>query len=903
MEFAFYQPVFYGLLCLLGIPYTTGSVTLTVTPSNEVAVNQRVTLLCEFDSNPYVAQFNIISQTNPFCQLEEKGGVCMTADCSIGYNLSCPSNTRYSIQVTVPQSWNGESVRCQSVINGEKSSNITFRVTVPVTSVAFFPEQPMTVIAEQQINLTCTTSASNPSANIQWFMSSENITSHSSSKITNDGGLFRTVSSLNFAVKKQDNQKQVFCKASNIPGNNVTSSRQTLHVLYKPEVKSSTSSPYVVKEGQTATLVCTLLSANPNTGITWRWIKTDSPSTVLHNGPSYTIPDIQRGRSGSYSCRATNIVGTSDPATTVIHVLYKPEVKSNSSSPYVVKEGQTATLVCTLLSANPKTGITWRWIKTDSPSTVLYNGPSYTIPDIQRGRSGSYSCTATNTVGTSNQATTVIHVHYKPEVNSNSSSPYVVKEGQTATLVCTLLSANPNTGITWRWIKTDSPSTVLHNGPSYTIPDIQRGRSGSYSCTATNTVGTSEPATTVINVHYKPTILEKPLTIVNESERVELTRSIFSNPLSNVSWYDGEDILKNETSVNTTHIIIEKVKCTDTKNFTLVASNAKEWNATSLVELIVNCKPMPDINNITLGVSQDTGFAFSTTVIAYPQPRHVLLFGNSTNNNGVWYRITVNAVNNFTVYLNKTTVKQADYGTYYLNITNSFGGSTIYVNVVRQREPTSPRIGKASCNDNSAKIEWISSFNGGDSQTFFVLGLIGRHEVTRSEAIKDRGENKIHNTDLLNLQPLTKYVFYVVAKNEHGNSSSDEIECTTLEEINDQTAVVAGGVGGTLALVILISIIVFLVHRRYTCTCTISFEIRNRNNTDKTNQEASHYTTMTEQEQSERNTYDELINSGNVNQYEVVLMKEREENTQMYEKLQHINDNKNEHHGVLRTSC
>ena len=41
-------------------------------------------------------------------------------------------------------------------------------------------------------------------------------------------------------------------------------------------------------------------------------------------------------------------------------------------------------------------------------------------------------------------------------------------------------------------------------------------------------------------------------------------------------------------------------------------------------------------------------------------------------------------------------------------------------------------------------------------------------------------------------------------------------------EINDQTAVVAGSVGGTLALVILISIIVFLVHRRYTCTYTIS---------------------------------------------------------------------------------
>ena len=95
-------------------------------------------------------------------------------------------------------------------------------------------------------------------------------------------------------------------------------------------------------------------------------------------------------------------------------------------------------------------------------------------------------------------------------------------------------------------------------------------------------------------------------------------------------------------------------------------------------------KPLPDINNITLGVSDDTGIAFSTTVIAYPKPRYVVLFGNSTNNNGIWDSMTENAVNNFTVYLNKTTVKQTDYGTYRLTITNSFGGSTVYVNVVPQ---------------------------------------------------------------------------------------------------------------------------------------------------------------------------------------------------------------------------
>lgn len=84
--------------------------------------------------------------------------------------------------------------------------------------------------------------------------------------------------------------------------------------------------------------------------------------------------------------------------------------------------------------------------------------------------------------------------------------------------------------------------------------------------------------------------MNNPRTIVNESEAVTIYRQIISNPLSNVFWYNGSDLLNTQWSVTNATFTIEKATCTDTKNFTLLASNSVQENVTAFVELIVNCK-------------------------------------------------------------------------------------------------------------------------------------------------------------------------------------------------------------------------------------------------------------------------------------------------------------------------
>lgn len=88
----------------------------------------------------------------------------------------------------------------------------------------------------------------------------------------------------------------------------------------------------------------------------------------------------------------------------------------------------------------------------------------------------------------------------KPEVTSPTTSPYRLLERETATLECRVAAANPNISLLWKWFQTDSFTNILYNGPTFTIPNIKRNRSGSYSCTASNTVGTSDAVIVDIDV-------------------------------------------------------------------------------------------------------------------------------------------------------------------------------------------------------------------------------------------------------------------------------------------------------------------------------------------------------------------------------------------------------------------
>ncbi|XP_056009557.1 brother of CDO-like [Ostrea edulis] len=341
---------------------------------------------------------------------------------------------------------------------------------------------------------------------------------------------------------------------------------------YKPNISVTPSSPYQIREGDTAVIYCVVTDANPNTGITWSWTKTGDPA-VLYRRQNYTIPNIQRSQRGTYQ--------------------YKPTMRVTPAGPYQIREGDTTVIYCIVTDANPNTGITWSWTKTGNPA-VLYTGQNYTIPNIQRAQRGTYQCTATNSIGVSLPATVLVDIQYKPTMRVTPAGPYQIREGDTTVIYCIVTDANPNTGITWNWTKTGNPA-VLYTGQIYTIPNIQRAQRGTYQCTATNSIGVSLPATVLVDVQCKPRLYnidsQSPDKVVIEhfDSLQILVRILLYPPATSTQWiFTGRNYTSKVIPNNTDGYRITNTKGEIEQNITLNKSRINEKDFGEYIIMVQN---------------------------------------------------------------------------------------------------------------------------------------------------------------------------------------------------------------------------------------------------------------------------------------------------------------------------
>ncbi|VDI12391.1 Hypothetical predicted protein, partial [Mytilus galloprovincialis] len=503
---------------------------LTVTipqSSYSVVIGQQVTIPCTVTGTP--------TQTSVFWR-KVVNGVQTNVDINGNSRYSGGTTSSPSLTIINTQSSDEGTYVCYATnsVGTSNSQNTFLDVTggVPIVTIGGSNFQ---VQVGNSITIGCTVTANPAVTSVYWTRDMNGQISNigPSSNPSKYGGSTTVTPSLTIYNVDFSDRGNYQCFATNSVG---TGSSQQISLDVQggvPTVQVSLPS-YQVNFGSSIMLVCLVVSNPAHFQVYWRKTVggTTSNIDVINSGgkysgstvpiPSLTINNAASSDEASYTCYATNSVGTGQSTSTSLNVIGNIPTVTVYQTIYNVNYGNSAVLVCSV-TANPvHTSVYWRKIKngvsTDiaiASSNSKYSGSTISNPSLQINNAdlndeANYVCFASNIVGTGQSSQTFLDVIGDIPVATISSNIYSVVISATVTLQCTVTSNPAQTSVAWQRIINGVLTTVTVDGsriigssvstPSLTISNAVSGDEGNYICTATNIVGTGTSQQTFLDV-------------------------------------------------------------------------------------------------------------------------------------------------------------------------------------------------------------------------------------------------------------------------------------------------------------------------------------------------------------------------------------------------------------------
>jgi len=273
-----------------------------------------------------------------------------------------------------------------------------------------------------------------------------------------------------------------------------------------PPTISSQPQDQSVFTSQNATFTVVASGTGP---LSYQWYYNDTTLITNATGPSLTITNAQLTDAGGYSVLVTNAFGSaqSGDANLTVSTPTAPSV-INQPQDLTVLPGQSATFTVTAAGSAP---LAYQWYDN---STLLTNatGSTLTLSNVQPSNAGSYSVVVSNFVSTATSSNAVLTVNTNPVAPTFSSQPasQIVLTGGTAFFNAVAVGTAT---INYQWDKNGSPIPGA-TFSTLTLSNVQSTDAGSYTLTASNSVGgaissaailTVTPSIPVVNSEYNLT--------------------------------------------------------------------------------------------------------------------------------------------------------------------------------------------------------------------------------------------------------------------------------------------------------------------------------------------------------------------------------------------------------------
>ncbi|XP_069133480.1 hemicentin-1-like isoform X12 [Argopecten irradians] len=689
----------------------TGNIPTVTISQNAYSTNTgtTITLGCTVSANP--------AHTTVFWQRNVGSGTqSITVD---GINYSGSTVNSPSLTVLNADTSDTGTYTCfatNSVGTGQSSATtLTVTGNIPTVTIS---QNAYSTNTGNSITLGCTVSANPTHTSVFW---QRNVGSGTQS-ITIDGVNYSgaTVNSPSLTVLNADTSDTgtYTCFATNSVGTG-QSSATTLTVTGNIPTVTISQNAYSINTGNSITLGCTV-SANPaHTSVFWQRNVGSGTETLTIDGvnysgstvnsPSLTVLNADTSDTGTYTCFATNSVGTGQSSATTLTVTGNIPTVTISQNAYSTNTGNSITLGCTV-SANPAhTSVSWQrnvgsGTETLTIDDVNYSGstvnsPSLTVLNADTSDTGTYTCFATNSVGTGQSSATTLTVTGNIPTVTISQNAYNTNSGNTITLECTV-SANPaHTSVFWqRNVGSGTESITIDsvnysgstvNSPSLTVINADTSDTGTYTCFATNSVGTGQSTSTTLTVTGNiPTVtIAQNAYSTNTGTSITLQCTVSANPAhTTVFWQRNvgtgtqsitiDNINYSGSTVNSPSLTVLNADTSDTGTYTCFASNSVGTGQSSATTLTVTGN-IPVVTVAQNAYSTNTGTSITLQCTVSANPAHTTVFWQRNVGTGT-QSITIDGVNysGSTVNSPSLTVLNADTsdtGTYTCFATNSVG--------------------------------------------------------------------------------------------------------------------------------------------------------------------------------------------------------------------------------------
>ncbi|XP_036834633.1 hemicentin-1 isoform X2 [Oncorhynchus mykiss] len=471
-------------------------------------------------------------------------------------------------------------------IAGRDQANVQLQVQVP--PVVDVLEPPFNSphqerVANQRIAFPCPAKGT-PTPVIKWLRNGQELTGNEPGlTIMEDGTLLILAS-----VSQLDNGEYV-CTAANEAG--TTQKKYQLKVNVPPDLRDNGSPGNVsVVLNQPTNLVCDV-TGSPVPVITWYKdgvpVVPSSSVQILQRGKTLRLLKAAMADTGSYSCKAINIAGSTEKDF-LLEVLVPPTIVGTGSPRDVSAVlNQEISLDCKV-KGTPFPTIQWykdrKLVFLGDPNIEVSNkGQTLKIKSARLGDQAHYQCSVTNAAGKQTK-----------DFNLSVYVPPTIKGGNVTSEVTTLLDnvvmlecearGVPLPAITWyrngEAILSSNQAQYVDRGHFLRIPRAQASDTGQFSCRVTSVAGTAEK-NFELDVYLPPSI--KGGQDTTTERKVVLTKplnlecEVGGHPPPTLTWLKDGVPVRNGESINILEqgrkIEILSASVSDTGRYVCVATS------------------------------------------------------------------------------------------------------------------------------------------------------------------------------------------------------------------------------------------------------------------------------------------------------------------------------------------